>query len=125
MLLEARPQATTLKAKLFRGFADPARLSILEALRDGPHTVGEIVAATGLRQSNVSNHLACLRDCSLVVATQQGRSVQYALADLRVVELLAISDALLADVAERIYACTRYDQPKDTSNEHNTRTPDT
>ena len=37
-----------LQARLFRGFADPSRLAILEALRDGPHTVGDIVAATGL-----------------------------------------------------------------------------
>ena len=65
--------ATALKAKLFRGFSDPSRLSILEALRDGPLAVGAIVEKTGLSQSNVSNHLRCLSDCGLVVSTPQGR----------------------------------------------------
>ena len=56
----------SVKAKLFNGFADPSRLSILEALRSGPLTVTDIVTTTGLSQSNVSNHLSCLRDCGLV-----------------------------------------------------------
>ena len=113
MLLDAQVQATQLKAKLFRGFADPSRLAILESLRVGPLTVTAIVDATGLSQSNVSNHLSCLRDCGLVRSTQQGRFVQYALSDPRVGELLATADTLLADVAQGIYACTRYNQPKE------------
>jgi ArsR family transcriptional regulator, cadmium/lead-responsive transcriptional repressor len=51
MLLTAQAQSTSLKAKLFRGFSDPSRLSILEALRSGSLTVGEIVEITGLTQS--------------------------------------------------------------------------
>src|SRR3546814_7880402 len=46
-----------LRAKLFRGLGDASRLSILDALRTGPLSVGEIVAMTGLSQSNASNHL--------------------------------------------------------------------
>jgi len=57
------------------GGSDPSRLSILDALHTGALTVGEIVEATGLTQSNVSNHLACLRDCGLVIAEQQGRQL--------------------------------------------------
>ena len=115
MLLTARPQATELKAKLFRGFADPSRLAILEALRAGPLTVTGIVEQTGLSQSNVSNHLSCLRDCGLVQSAQQGRFVRYELSDPRVADFLNIADALLADVAQGIYACTRYDRPKERS----------
>src|SRR2546427_202742 len=59
-MLTHTPQMTALKAKLFRGFSDTSRLSILEALRDGPLTVGALVEKTGLTQSNVSNHLRCL-----------------------------------------------------------------
>ena len=40
--------ALSTKARLFRGFGDPSRLSLLEALLDGPKNVGEIVRATGL-----------------------------------------------------------------------------
>ena len=67
-MLTAEVQTLALKAKLFRGFADPSRLAILEALRSTPLNVGEIVEATGLSQSNISNHLGCLRDCGLVVS---------------------------------------------------------
>ncbi len=97
-----------LKAKLFRGFSDPSRLSIVEALRGGPLSVGEIATATSLSQSNVSNHLSCLLDCGLVRREQQGRFVYYDLSDPRVALLLGLGDEVLADVAQGIYECTRY-----------------
>ena len=108
MLLTANPKSIEIQAKLFRGFSDPSRLSILDALRDGEVTVNEIVKATGLSQPNVSNHLGCLRDCGLVVSKQQGRFVYYELSDKRVGQLLMLADQLLADVAKGVYECTRY-----------------
>jgi DNA-binding transcriptional ArsR family regulator len=108
MLLLANPKSVEIQAKLFRGFSDPSRLSILDALHNGALTVGEIVKATGLTQSNVSNHLACLRDCGLVIAEQQGRFVNYELSDKRVGQLLMLADELLADVTKGVYECTRY-----------------
>lgn len=99
--------ALELKAKLMRGFADPARLSILEALRPGSLSVGEIVEATALSQPNVSNHLSCLHDCGLVTREQQGRYVYYQLRDDRVGQLLTLADAVLSDVASGIYEYTR------------------
>jgi DNA-binding transcriptional ArsR family regulator len=110
-LLTQTPQATALrlKAKLFRGFSDMSRLSILEALRDGPLTVGAIAEKTSLSQSNVSNHLRCLSDCDLVVSTPQGRYTLYQLSDPRVGALLRLSDELLSDVARGVYECTRYE----------------
>ena len=105
MLLTANPTSIALQAKLFRGFADPSRLSIMETLRAGEMTVTEIVESTSLSQSNISNHLACLRDCGLVTAEQDGRYVRYRLSDPRVEQLLAIADELLADVARGVYEC--------------------
>ncbi len=112
MLLEANKTKLALKAKLFRGFSDPSRLSILEVLRQGPRTVSDIVTATGLSQSNVSNHLGCLRDCGLVVADQDGRYTIYHLSDDRVDQLLQLADIILADVARGVYECTRYTIPE-------------
>src|SRR3989442_11352397 len=109
MMLTHVPHATTLKAKLFRGFSDMSRLSILEALRDGPLTVSALVEKTSLSQSNVSNHLRCLSDCDLVVSTPQGRYTLYQLSDPRVGTLLRLSDELLSDVARGVYECTRYE----------------
>jgi DNA-binding transcriptional ArsR family regulator len=108
MLIVAKPKSIEIQAKLFRGLSDPSRLSILETLRNGAVTVSEIVEATGLSQSNVSNHLGCLRDCGLVAAEQQGRFVYYELSDKRVGQLLTLADELLADVAKGVYECTRY-----------------
>ncbi len=108
MLISSTTSSIDLQAKLFRGFADPSRLGILDALRNGPLTVSEIVEATSLSQPNVSNHLGCLRDCGLVTAEQQGRYVTYHLSDDRVGELIALAESLLADVARGVYECTRY-----------------
>jgi ArsR family transcriptional regulator, cadmium/lead-responsive transcriptional repressor len=104
------PQVTVLKAKLFRGFSDMSRLLILEALRDGPLTVGALVEKTSLSQSNVSNHLRCLSDCDLVVSTPQGRYTLYQLSDPRVARLLGLAEELLHEVARGVYECTRYEQ---------------
>ena len=111
-MLTAQPQAIALKAKLFYGFSDTSRLSILEALREKPLNVGEIVEQTGLSQSNASNHLSCLRDCGLVIREQQGRFAVYQLSDPRVGELLETADILLSDVARGVYECTRYELPE-------------
>jgi ArsR family transcriptional regulator, cadmium/lead-responsive transcriptional repressor len=111
MLISYTTSGVELQAKLFRGFADPSRLSILQALRNSERTVSELVQSTGLTQPNVSNHLSCLRDCGLVRLRQQGRFAYYSLSDDRVAQLLGLADELLADVARGVYECTRYTVP--------------
>lgn len=107
MLASADTETGALKAKLLRGFSDPSRLAILEAVRPGPRTVSQIVEATGLGQPNVSSHLACLRDCGLVRAHPEGRYVYYALSDARVEALLVAVEELVAQVGEEVGRCTR------------------
>jgi DNA-binding transcriptional ArsR family regulator len=116
MIIAATPTAIDLQAKLFRGFADPSRLTILEALRGGERTVSDLVQATEMSQPNVSNHLGCLRDCGLVTTRQQGRFAYYSLGDPRVGQLLALADELLADVARGVYECTRYSPQTESHN---------
>lgn len=100
----------SLKAKLFRGLADPSRLALLEALRDGEKTVSELVEETGLSQPNASGHLACLKDCGLVVSRQEGRYARYSLADPRIEEVLRGAEDILSGVAARVHACARYER---------------
>lgn len=108
MLVMSHTDAFSLQAKLFRGLSDASRLAILQVLRDGPVSVGRIVEATELSQSNASNHLRCLSDCGLVTAEQRGRFVHYRLSDPRIEALLGLADDLLAEIGRRIFACTNY-----------------
>ena len=100
-----------LTAKLFRGFGDASRLSVLEALRDGPRCVSDVVAATGLSQPNASAHLACLGECGLVTRDRRGKFVYYAIADTRVVRVLEAAEAMLDEIGARIARCPRYRVP--------------
>lgn len=100
--------ALAVKAKLFRGLADPTRLRVLEALRSQPLCVGDIVELTGLRQPTVSMHLACLWECGIIDRERRGRFVYYSVSDARVHALLSAGDDLLVRVGDQIYVCTRY-----------------
>lgn len=108
--MEFNPVA--LKAKLFRGFADTSRLAILEGLRNGPLTVTDLVEITGLGQSNISNHLSCLKDCGLVRGEQKGRFIFYSHSDDRIGTFLQLGDSLISDLAKGFYDCTRYAEEK-------------
>ena len=101
----------TLSAKLFRGLADPSRLGVLAALRDGPLAAGEIVKRTGLSQPNTSMHLACLAECGLVRWARNGRFVHYQLADKRIAKLLDQAEELLLRIGPLIETCPRYRRP--------------
>jgi len=84
------------------------RPPLLLAVRERARTVGDIVAATGLSQPNVSKHLACLRGCGLVQTERSGRFVTYCLCSTRVEEVLRAADALVARTADNLAACPNY-----------------
>lgn len=107
--MRAKATAISLNSKFFRGLGDSSRLAILEALCDAPVTVSELVEKTGLNQPNVSNHLACLRECGLVVSNSQGRFVWYRLKDDRIATLLQLATQITSETAEGIDECTRYE----------------
>ena len=93
-------------AKLFDGFADPTRMSILAFLaRRGETKVGELVEAVGATQPRVSIHLQCLAWCGYVKARREGRYAYYSIADERVLQILRLGEAILADNREHVEAC--------------------
>jgi ArsR family transcriptional regulator len=69
-----------LVAERFRALAEPARLRIMNELRAGERTVGELVDATELGTANVSKHLQILRAAGFVTRRKDGLCVYYALA---------------------------------------------
>ena len=106
--MPATKEPLLIKAKLFRGLADGSRLSILEALREGPRNVSEIVEETGLLQSNASLHLNCLWCCGMVDREVKGRRTYYRLGSPKVLRVLQAAERLLEDVYDRIAECGQY-----------------
>jgi DNA-binding transcriptional ArsR family regulator len=66
-----------------RALADPIRCRLLLALRDAPAHPSDLADQLGISRTRLSNHLACLRDCGLVVTVPVGRRIRYELADRR------------------------------------------
>ena len=81
------PELLGMVAARFRALAEPARLTVLHALEDGPRSVTALVARTGLSQANLSKHLQQLHASGFVSRTRRGAFVDYALADDRVLQL--------------------------------------
>jgi DNA-binding transcriptional ArsR family regulator len=61
--------------------SEPARIKLLDALRAGPASVGELAARVGLSQQNASKHLGVLHSAGLLQRTRTGNTAQYAIAD--------------------------------------------
>ncbi|WP_424569722.1 ArsR/SmtB family transcription factor [Streptomyces sp. CH-036] len=70
-------------ARFGRALADPIRCRLLLALREAPAYPSDLAEALGISRTRLSNHLACLRDCGLVVTSPDGRRTRYELADER------------------------------------------
>ncbi|WP_298741055.1 metalloregulator ArsR/SmtB family transcription factor [uncultured Microbacterium sp.] len=75
--------------RLGRALADPTRSRLLLVLLERPAYPAELASDLGLTRSNVSNHLACLRDCGIVVAELEGRRTRYEIADPHLAQALA------------------------------------
>lgn len=76
------------KAKILKALGQPTRLRIMEYLRDGERCVCEIFPAIGGQQSNVSRHLAVLKQAGLVLDRRVGVSVFYQVKDPAIFKIL-------------------------------------
>lgn len=88
--LKLTPELMGMIAERFKALGEPARLQILDALRDGELTVTELVDATQLGQANVSKHLGLLHQLGFVMRRKEGLYVYYGLADRDVFKLCNI-----------------------------------
>jgi DNA-binding transcriptional ArsR family regulator len=75
-------------ARFGHALSDPTRTRLLLALREQPGYPSELAETLGATRQNLSNHLACLRGCGLVVAVPEGRRTRYELADSRIAHAL-------------------------------------
>lgn len=91
---DAQP-AFEVKANLFRVLGHPARVRILELLREGERSVGALQAELGLDSGGASQHLAALRRIGLVVSRREGTSVYYRVDDRHAFDLLEAGRAII------------------------------
>lgn len=89
------------KANLFKGLAHPVRIRVLELLSAAPEvSVTDLLAATGLEASHLSQHLSVLRRYHLVSGERRGLQMFYSLTYPQVAELLAVARGLLVQMLE-------------------------
>ena len=96
-----RDEYYELHASVCKGLADPKRLLILDALRNAEKSVSEICELAELPQSNISQHLAVLREKGLVVTRREGQRVYYAVSSDRINKAL---DLLLEVMRDQVIA---------------------
>jgi DNA-binding transcriptional ArsR family regulator len=89
------------KADLFRVLGHPARVRILELLRDGERSVGSLQDALGLDSSGISQHLASLRTHGLVAGRRDGTTIYYRVIEAAVFDLMESARVLLGSVLGR------------------------
>ena len=76
-----------LVAQRFRVLGEPMRIKLLDRLREGDATVGELQEALGASQQNVSKHLGILLGAAMVTRTKDGNHSRYSISDPSVFEL--------------------------------------
>jgi DNA-binding transcriptional ArsR family regulator len=106
---EALDVSTELTAKYFRALGDPTRLRIVGLLMEEALTVTELTRRLRIPQSNVSNHLACLRWCGFVSSESQGKWTYYSVTNPKIRKIIELVRALVSANAEHVAACTRID----------------
>ena len=95
-----------LLARLFNGFANSTRLSILLLLTQrGEMKVGDLVRELEAPQPRVSDHLRCLSSCGYVQVRREGRNAYYSVSDERIMAILSLGEELLRDNQDRLMAC--------------------
>jgi ArsR family transcriptional regulator len=89
------------RARICQVLADPKRLRLIDALRDGERSVGELAEALGITYPNVSQHLNVMREAGLVTARRAGTSAHYRLAYPQITQACDIvRDVLRAQLAD-------------------------
>lgn len=83
------------KAEFFKALSHPARIRVLELLRDGKRSVGELIPKVGLEPSHLSQQLSALRRANIVDSKKKGSTVYYSVSDPRIFELLEVAKQII------------------------------
>jgi ArsR family transcriptional regulator len=83
------------KAEFFKTLGHPARIRILELLRDGERPVAELIPGVGIEASHLSQQLGIMRRVNLIQSRRVGSNVYYSVGDPRLFELLEVAKAII------------------------------
>ena len=97
-----------MKVKLIHGFSNKTRLQILECIKDEEKTVSQIVEEINGNQSNISQHLACLKGCGIIARRNEGKYCFYSVRNQHIRDLLTMFDVVLEDVQHDVACCNRH-----------------
>jgi DNA-binding transcriptional ArsR family regulator len=92
------PEALDQVATYFQALSEPTRLRILNFLRDGERSAGELAQLCGYTGANISRHMAMLTARGLVARESRGTSVFYRIADESV---YALCDLVCGNIARQ------------------------
>lgn len=100
------PELSQFKAEFFKALSHPLRIRILDALRNGEVTVGDLTARLEVEQSTLSQQLAVLRNRDFIVARKSASNVFYSVRDPAIFRLLDVAREIfnnhLVDVKEML-----------------------
>lgn len=106
--MDKQTQDIDLKVNFIHGFSHKTRLQILESIVPSEKTVSEIMEQVDGSQSSISQHLACLKGCGLIVGRQEGKFIYYSLRNDHVRKLLNMFDDVFEDVQNDIKTCPNH-----------------
>jgi ArsR family transcriptional regulator len=91
-----------MQATISKTLANPIRLAILHTLRDGEKSVNELTDTLGISQSNLSQHLAIMRQVGILTTRKQGTSIYYSVTNAKINQACdTVREVLLDQLKQR------------------------
>ena len=90
-------QVFTMHAEVCKTLANPKRLEIIYALKEGELSVGELVKRLGIPKANISQHLSVLRQRRVVACRREGVNIYYRISNPKIVQVCALMRDVLTE----------------------------
>lgn len=115
-LLRSHDEVLEARARIFRALGDENRLRIFQTINEAeePLNVSEICDHVELSPNLVSHHLQCLKDCTLVDVTKDGRKRFYDVSRSEAVEMVQLADDCITQDIENVLGCEIVEKPSET-----------
>ncbi len=98
--MNIKKEVYEMQAEICKTLANPKRLEIIAALKEGERSVGELVSRLGITKANVSQHLAVLRQRKMVSARREGVNIYYSIHNPKIIEACALMKSVLLEQLE-------------------------